>query len=260
MTIALHRFMLRSAWLLLSAGFAAWADGAETSAPERYTNPIGGTITMGDPFVLADAGQLYLYGTTAVNDGFKCWSSTNWIDWSERGFAYRKTATSWGGKTFWAPEVVRYGGRYYMVFSCEPATNKTFSTRICLAVSDRPEGPFTDARAPWLDLGKSCIDAHLFIDGDGSPYLYFDQVGVLKQPPKQRPDLGVTGPGHNCVLRSPDGKDLWMVYHAHEDSAKPGGKRTVNLDRLIIEPDGSLRLIGPTRTPQPRPQGFETHR
>lgn len=326
------------------------AIGAEAKTPGLYTNPIGGTITMGDPFVLADEGEFYLYGTTAVNEGFKCWSSTNWLDWRDRGLAYRKTVSSWGGKTFWAPEVIKYRGRYYMAFSCEPATNKTFSARICLAVADRPEGPFTDFRAPLFDNGWPCIDAHIFVDGDGAPYLFFDKVGVIKNPSRQylsgviygvklkpdlsgidgepalcaqadqpwelpeagrsrcnegafvfkhggtyfmtysanhyaepfygigyataksplgpwekstanplvsqKPEIGVSGPGHNCVLMSPDWKDLWMVYHAHEDAAKAGDKRTVNLDRLIVQPGGSLKLLGPTRTPQPLPKGL----
>ena len=49
----------------------------------RYTNPIGGPLNMGDPFVLVDAHRLFLYGTTAVNEGFKCWSSTNFLDWTD---------------------------------------------------------------------------------------------------------------------------------------------------------------------------------
>lgn len=339
---------IRLATILLFVHCVARVPAA--AEPPLYSNPIGGAITMGDPFVLADGGRLFLYGTTAVNDGFKCWSSTNWINWTERGFAYRETPASWAGKTFWAPEVIKYRGRYYMAFSGESATNKSFGARICLAVADRPEGPFTDFRAPLFDNGWSCIDAHIFIDADGTPYLFFDKVGIIGKPPKQylsgiiygvrlkadlsgiegepvlcvqadqpwelpeagrsrcnegafvfkrgdtyymtysanhyeeaiygigyataksllgpwtksaanplvsqKPEIGISGPGHNCVLTSPGGKDLWMVYHTHEDTAKPSGKRTVNLDRLIVQPDGSLKLLGPTRTPQPLPMGF----
>lgn len=159
--------------------------GTCAGLPKHYTNPIGGAITMGHPFILADAGHFYLYRTTAVNQGFKCWSSTNWIDWPERGLAFRKGAASWGGKTLWAPEVIKYRDRYYMAFSCEPATNKSFSTRICLAVSRRPEGPFEEFRAPLFDNGWSCSEAHIFVDADATPYLFFDKVGAVGQPPKR---------------------------------------------------------------------------
>ncbi len=315
-----------------------------------YCNPIGGSITMGDPFVLVAGTRFFLYGTTAVNDGFKCWSTTNLTDWTEHGLGYRKQPGSWGGKTFWAPEVIRYGNRYYMVFSCQPAANEAFSARICLAVSEQPDGPFTDYRAPLLDNGWSCIDGHLFVDKDGAPYLFFSKVGVWERPRKrylsgeiygvklkpdltgidgkpvlcsradqpwelpeagrsrcnegafvftrgstyyltysanhyaepfygigyataqsplgpwkkssanplvsQNPALGISGPGHNCVITSPDGKEMFMVYHTHADPKNPGGRRVVNLDRLIIKPDGSLKLLGPTRNPQPLPSGL----
>lgn len=322
---------------------------AASSVP-HYTNPIGGSITMGDPFILVDEHRFFLYGTTAVSEGFKCWVSTNLVDWTERGYAYRKSAESWGGKTFWAPEVIKYRERYYMVFSCQPSSNQSFSARICLAVSDRPEGPFTDFKTPLLDNGWSCIDGHIFIDTDGTPYLFFAKVGVIDAPPKrylsgmvygvklkldlsgldgepvlctqadqpwelpedgrsrcnegsfvferngtyymtysanhyaepfygigyatataplgpwtkspgnpfvsQEPTIGVSGPGHNCVIASPDGKELFMVYHSHSDPAKPSGRRVVNLDRLTIQADGSLKLTGPTRSPQPLPSGL----
>lgn len=67
---------------------------------------------------------------------------------------------------------------------------------------------------------------------------------------------GISGPGHNCVMPSPDGSELFMVYHSHADLARPGGPRVVNLDRLVIQEDGRLKLIGPTKTPQPLPAGL----
>ena len=315
-----------------------------------YTNPIGSSITMGDPFILVDGHRFILYGTTAVNEGFKCWTTTNLVDWSERGFAYRKSTTSWAGNTFWAPEVIHYRDRYYMVFSAQPSTNRSFSTRICLAASDRPEGPFHDSHAPLFDNGWSCIDGHIFVDNDGTPYLYFDKVGVTNSSSRrylsglvygvrlksdlsgidgkpvlcvqadqpwelpengrsrcnegsfvfrhaetyymtysanhyaepfygigyatapsplgpwkksaanplvsQKPELGISGPGHNCVIKSPDGTELFVVYHTHADPAKPGGGRVVNLDRLIVRADGGLQFAGPTRSPQPLPSGL----
>ena len=38
-------------------------------------------------------------------------------------------------------------------------------------------------------------------------------------------------------------------------AAGQGRSRTVNVDRLLVDPDGQLRLIGPTRSPQPLPSG-----
>ncbi|MGE5557648.1 MAG: glycoside hydrolase family 43 protein [Bacillota bacterium] len=327
-------------------------DACAAVPPRMYTNPLGG-LRMGDPFVMRYKGAYYLYGTTA-GDGFLGWRSTNLVDWEPLSYVYKKTGESWGGSTYWAPEVVFYNNKFYMVFSCEPANLKDFGARICLAVSDKPEGPFEDLHVPLFDPGYGCIDGHIYIDDGNMPYLFFDKVGVVGAPwmgpkfghlfgiiyavklkddlsgiagepveclhadaewelsftPGQMPTrcnegasvfkhknryymtysanhyaspdygigyatafsplgpwtkssgnplvrsdpaVGVSGPGHNCVVCSPNGKELFMVYHTHADPAHPSGERTVNIDRLVINKNGALRLIGPTRSPQPMP-------
>jgi len=338
--------------LFLSACCMLAGSGVVPAADEvaRYTNPVGGAITMGDPFILREEGRFFLYGTTSTGDGFKAWSSTNLTEWTELGFVFSKDADTWGQNTFWAPEAFRYRDKYYLVYSCQPADTKSFSARICLAVADTPEGPFKEVYAPWFDNDWSCIDGHVFVDTDGTPYLFFTKVGVTDPPPKRfllginygvrlKPDLsgvdgqpvlctqadqpwelpadgrsrctegsfvfsrggtyyltysanhyaepfygigyatapsplgpwtkspynplvevdldrGISGPGHNCVITSPDGKELFMVYHTHADPEQPSGRRVVNLDRLIVAEDGRLKLVGPTRTPQPLPSGM----
>ncbi|MBN1420310.1 MAG: family 43 glycosylhydrolase [Planctomycetes bacterium] len=320
-----------------------------------YVNPVGGELRMGDPFVLLHDGKYYLYGTNA-GDGFTYWTSSNLRDWEAGGYAYRRRGDSWGGKTFWAPEVHPYRGTFYMVYSAQPRDAKTFAARICLAVADDPAGPFTDFHAPLFDVGWSCIDGHLFLDDDGKPYLFFDRVGArgdahspsgsgylygdiygvelekdlsgpmgeptlclqADQPwelsttpghartrtnegafvfkrgavyyltysshhyadplygigyatansplgpwtksaenPLVAKDLsiGVSGPGHSSITTSPDGKELFLIYHAHADVNRPSGNRTVNIDRLLIDGPGHLEVHGPTRSPQPLPSG-----
>jgi beta-xylosidase len=250
---------------------------------------------------------------------------------------------------FWAPEVTKYRGRYYLAYSARkdglPPGARSF--RLCLAAADSAAGPFHDLHAPWFDVGWSTIDAHLFVDTDGKPYVYFARVGerdesgvimariygarltsdlsrlegepVLCIQPNQpwedpvggrdtrcnegafimrvgdeyfmtysahhyaspaygigwakaskplgpwkkhegNPLLatgmtpGVSGPGHNSITRSPDGSELFMVYHAHADPDHPSGRRTVNIDRIFIR-DGILTIKGPTRSQQPLPSG-----
>jgi len=67
-----------------------------------------------------------------------------------------------------------------------------------------------------------------------------------------------SGPGHNSIVPSPDGKELFVVYHTHKD-LEGGHDRELNIDRLTVtdEPGGGvkLRIAGPTRTPQPMPSG-----
>lgn len=147
---------------------------------KHYSNPIGDDIHMGDPFVLLDDQSYYLYGTTG-GKGFKVWRSTNFAKWEEAGLAFTFDSAKWAKKSFWAPEVIKYNNKYYMSYSSSGAID-SLGFRLCLAVSDRPEGPFQDLYAPWIDFGWSAIDAHIFVDEDHTPYLFFDKVGVIDDP------------------------------------------------------------------------------
>jgi beta-xylosidase len=315
-----------------------------------YSNPVSDTVFAADPYVLFADGVYYLYATSA-GDGFKYWTSSNLSEWKEEGYAFRKTDHSWGKDSFWAPEVVKYKNKYYMVYSASGPTMYGKGLRICLAVSDNPGGPFTDVNAPLFDQGFSCIDGHIFIDTDGKPYLYYEMVGAVgehwknqgylwgmimgvelssdlskplheqilclypsqgwegpesmkarstegmtvvkkdsvyymtysvnhysdpnygvgyavankplgmwvkyKDNPilRQNVSMGVSGPGHNSIVKSPDQKEWFIVYHSHADPEKPSGKRILNIDRLVFNADGTLSVKGPTRTPQPLPSG-----
>ncbi|MGB3586330.1 MAG: glycoside hydrolase family 43 protein [Tunicatimonas sp.] len=316
--------------------------------PSHYINPVSDSVFVADPFVLQHQQTYYLYGTSAA-DGFKAWKSTNLIDWEPMGYVYQRPEDSWATKSFWAPEVVHYQDKFYLIFSAKG--NDPDGLRICMAVSDSPEGPFEDWRVPLFDAGYSCIDGHVYIH-QNQPYLYYEMVGVVGEPWKnkgyfkgtilgcelsddlsriisdeptvcviptqpwetpadgraisvegmtvfrldstlymtysanhyadprygvgyatashplgpwtksennpilaQKPSAGVSGPGHNSIIRSPDGNELFIVYHSHADPDNPSPRRVLNIDRLVVEPDGKLRVIGPTRTPQPVPSG-----
>lgn len=62
----------------------------------------------------------------------------------------------------------------------------------------------------------------------------------------------VTGTGHNSIAYSPDGKEMFCVYHAR--TAKTGEDRVVCLDRMQVR-KGVIRVLGPTTTPQKLPSG-----
>ncbi len=66
-----------------------------------------------------------------------------------------------------------------------------------------------------------------------------------------------SGPGHNCIIESPDGAELFMVYHAHKRPTG-GHARHLCIDRLHVHPTDTgprLSTPGPTHTPQPIPSG-----
>lgn len=62
----------------------------------------------------------------------------------------------------------------------------------------------------------------------------------------------VTGTGHNSIAYSPDGKEMFCVYHAR--TAQTGDERVVCIDRMEVK-DGTIKILGPTTTPQKVPSG-----
>ena len=151
--------------------------------PMSYTNPLrtsdSSVIHLADPFVYKAGDLFYLTGTTALKDGegFSYYTSTNLKSWAYKGELFRKPENHPGTFGFWAPEVEYYQGKYYLTYSCY--MNDAGRMLTCLAVSERPEGPFEDLYAPWFDLGYSAIDADIFVDDDGQPYVYFSKNSLI---------------------------------------------------------------------------------
>ena len=76
----------------------------------------------------------------------------------------------WASKQVWAPDCAKSptDGKYYLYF---PARNKKNIFQIGVAVSDKPEGPFTADPEPIPS--SFSIDPASFVDDDGQVYLYF---------------------------------------------------------------------------------------
>jgi beta-xylosidase len=62
----------------------------------------------------------------------------------------------------------------------------------------------------------------------------------------------VSGTGHNSIIYSPDGKEMFCVYHGR--TAATGDERVVFIDRMKVE-NGKITVYGPTTKPQKIPSG-----
>lgn len=131
--------------------------------PNDYQTPINPVAEGADPFILMHEGVYYLYSTNAVDQGYLVYSSTDMQTWENNGLCLKKEDVQ-GDFGFWAPEVMYYNEKFYMVYTAEE--------HLGIAVSDSPLGPFTQETKGFLSEEKS-IDGHFFIDEDGSIYLYF---------------------------------------------------------------------------------------
>ena len=126
---------------------------------------------IGDPVILIEGDTYYMYATNSGCKNFHCFTSKDGINFEDAGIVLANE-DSFGTDRFWAPEVYKYNGAYYLFYSagCEDGL-----MHVQVAKGPTPLGPFKDInKKPLVSIeGKSTIDAHLFIDEDDKKYLFF---------------------------------------------------------------------------------------
>lgn len=170
----------------------------------------------GDPAVLkTDDGYILVATSNDALDAFPILRSQDLKTWTHQGFVFPEgEAPAWtahGLKVgdFWAPEMARVGDEYWLVYTARQRTN---ALAIGLAKAPTPLGPWRDLGRPLLSahainttdlpdqgelpvLSGGVIDSHIFIDSDGTRYLFWkrDTNGVWPRPLagllRQRPEL-----------------------------------------------------------------------
>jgi beta-xylosidase len=178
-------------WLLLAAYLVACDGGSpaatptptpipSTTTPEpMYDNPVF-PRDFPDPHILRVGNTYYGYATDTAGMNIPIIRSTDLITW-ERLHDALPILPSWAalrqGLT-WAPGVIQIDQTFVLYYT----TRDVASDLQCIsrAVSDSPEGPFTDdSAAPFIcqtDLGGS-IDPYPFLDESGQLYLYWKNDG-----------------------------------------------------------------------------------
>lgn len=76
-------------------------------------------IHIRDPFVLVHESKYYLYGTRGKTawgkaSGFDVFVSEDMENWSEPFACFEDDGTFWAKKHYWAPEVHRWRGAFYL--------------------------------------------------------------------------------------------------------------------------------------------------
>ena len=161
----------------------AWSDAEE---PEHLAPSVNNPVFQGlhaDPEVMysEQTGKYYIYPTTDGayawhNHDFKCFSSSDLVNWKDEGVILDLRDLDWGKEYAWAPCIIekKVGDsyKYYYYF----VANKS----IGVAVADRPEGPYRDALGKALltkdeiNAPNQVIDPDVFCDpATGKYYLYW---------------------------------------------------------------------------------------
>ncbi|TZF82751.1 family 43 glycosylhydrolase [Pedobacter sp. BS3] len=140
-------------------------------------------------------------------------------EWESRSVTSHEVNRRWteGSVTF------KHDNTYYIMYSANHFGGENYA--VGYATSKNPLGPFTKAaNNPVLQKNTN----------NGGT---------------------VSGTGHNSITFSPDGKEMFCVYHGR--TTQTGNKRVVFIDRMYIDKNGVLTVNGPTTTPQPLPSGVK---
>ena len=136
-------------------------------------------INIRDPFVLVEGSKYYMYGTrakftwgdgTPKDYGFDVYVSDDLENWSEGKAVFEYYDGFFGVRDFWAPEVHKYNGKFYM-FASFYSNEGMRGTAIL--VSDTPDGKFTlhsdgfITPKDWFSLDGT------FYQENGVPYIVF---------------------------------------------------------------------------------------
>ena len=164
-------------------------------------NPVIKDKYTADPAAMVYNDTVFLYtghDEAALGTNFydmKEWlvySSTDMVSWKEYPVPLSLKDFEWASMHAWAAHVIEKEGKFYWYITAFHKTIPGFS--IGVAVSDRPEGPYKDARGSALitndmtkapfqipagDSGKmkdmdwDDIDPAAFIDDNGKAYLFW---------------------------------------------------------------------------------------
>lgn len=126
-----------------------------------------------DPYILRlEDGSYAAYGTgPAASDPlvFEALWSRDLVDWEPRGRVLSRLGDEFGDE-YWAPEVVRRDGAFWLYYSVGRGIE---GHHIRVARSHDAFGPFVDTGVNLTPDESFAIDAHPFLDSDGSWYLFF---------------------------------------------------------------------------------------
>lgn len=138
-----------------------------------------------DPEARIFAGRYWIYPTYSdvyeKQTFFDAFYSEDLLTWTKAERILDPSGVAWARKAVWAPSPIEAGGKYYLYFAANDIQSDAELGGIGVAVAGRPEGPFVDPLGkPLIErfvFGAQPIDPHVFIDDDGTPYLYYGGWG-----------------------------------------------------------------------------------
>ena len=181
---------MRNLLIFLAAMTLSFAyGGSSVDHSFKYQNPINSGIEGGirDCEIIRANGKWFMTGTSPGfwkgqnNPGVRLYSSDSLLDWKSEGLLIDRSKldpTVWYHDRFWAPELHKWQGRWYLAFSgCNESKEHQHDFGCCLAVADDIHGPYT-VITPDKPI-VNAIDLHLFFD-NGKSYAFWSGIGLCE--------------------------------------------------------------------------------
>lgn len=153
-------------------------------------NPLFRHKYTADPAALIHDGKMYIYAgqdvcppreNRYVMNNWLVFSSKDLKNWTEHPIPLRTTDFSWAKGEAWASQVIERNGKFYWYVTVNHGS--IHGKSIGVAVSDKPEGPFKDAKGSaiitndlttqYTKISWEDIDPTVFIDDDGQAYMFW---------------------------------------------------------------------------------------
>ncbi|WP_405340819.1 family 43 glycosylhydrolase [Fibrobacter sp.] len=212
---------------------------AENPIIQTYYSPDPAPVVFGDTVCVYTGNDEG--GHFFTMHGWRVSCTTDMVNWTDKGELILSNE-SFGGNAKkngdWAAQVVRRNGKYYYYVTVESTRG---GRAINVAVADKPEGPFKDARNGQHLAGPdwAYIDPTVWIDDDGQAWLYWGNPRLYYAKLKENmiefdgkintTDMsrGFSPNGESVYTEGPwihkRGKKYYMLYASH--GTGNGGER-----------------------------------
>ena len=159
---------------------------------ENAGNPVITSIYTADPSAhVWEDGRLYIYASHDMDpargcdlmDRYHVFSTEDLVNWTDEGEILSSADVAWGrpeGGFLWAPDCAYRNGIYYFYYPHPSGSNWNDTWKIGVATSRKPASEFVDQGYMAGLGGFSLIDPCVFVDDDGSAYLYYGGGGMCK--------------------------------------------------------------------------------
>lgn len=264
-----------ASWILFFI-FFSWSTMAQkknvNDNPYPYGNPVITYMYTADaaPKVMPD-GKVWMVTSVDHEDGggyatmhsLHVFSTSDMVNWKDEGIAIKledlgePEGEDWA---IWAPDIIYRNGTYYLYFPMRNVlADGTIDRYVVVAESDRMDKPFKVTNPRMEGVERAGLDPSVFIDDDGTAYLYWNQafMGVLKEDMREidgkmfKLDIGADNFMEAAWMHKRNGKYYYNYhtkYNGKVDVENPDDPERMksHLDYSIGDsPRGPLTHMGP---------------